>query len=217
MEYHPLVSKYFAKLGHLDLLLERLGDLFDEKQDVKEIRESRLRFGLRLDPVDQVWPENSQKKLPDLYEEINCLEKELKELKRRGIAFGLFDESGELANFHTQEQWTFKREDIDPQNETSEYTKYPLLLPRLDLEIGNSGSYVSRLENSDTTNSRINQWMLEKLRISALDVQLLANTFEGLVGETDDRWQVNVLSFWYEDGTIESTTANPALSLDLSA
>jgi hypothetical protein len=217
MDSHPLVREYLAKLVDLDLLQECLDDLFNEKQRVEELRKIRLRLGLTVNLDEQSWLDNSQKKLRELDKKIDYLRVDLESIKQECIIMELMDKSGEPINFHTQEQLNSDREDIDPQNETPEYTKYPLLLPRPGLKNKNSGSYVSKLESSDTTSSRINQWMLEKLRTSVLDVRLLANTFEGFVGETDDRWQADVLSFWYKDGTIESTTANPALSLDLSA
>jgi len=56
----------------------------------------------------------------------------------------------------------------------------------------------------DPTPRRINEWMLRQLRNSALDVNLLARTFQAIFGEIDDRWQIHVLTLWYNDGTMIS-------------
>jgi len=58
------------------------------------------------------------------------------------------------------------------------------------------------IENQNTATTRINQWILDKLRISPLDVNLLASTFETVHGKISKDWPFHVLKFWYKDDTI---------------
>ena len=208
-DYHPLVTKYLSKLGDLDLHRERLDEIVDEKVQLEEERDSRLRFGLMLDPDDQTWLDNSHKELHELSEKIRLLEKELEDMKQDCISKGLVDEYGEPTSFQWQEQGSFNgEEDMNPQDEKSEYVKYPALLPHPGiLKHEDCGNYEPKPdERSDTTTTRINKWMLEKLRCSPLDVNLLARTFEGVSGQTHiyEGWQFAVLDFWYRDGTLKT-------------
>jgi hypothetical protein len=206
-QYHPLVTEYLSKLGDLDLLQERLYELMDEKESLEVERDSRLRYGLALDPEDQVWLENSQNAEDELAEKIRLLEQDLESKKQECMSRGLVDEEGEPTSFQRQEQVSFDgEEDVDPKNQKSEYVKYPLLLPRPGMKHEELVDYEPKPdEASDTTASRINEWMLDKLRMSALDVSLLARTFEGWFGQINDSWQIAVLQLWYRDGTIETT------------
>jgi hypothetical protein len=221
-EYHPLVSRYLSKMGDLDLTQERLDDLLDEKRGLEEERDKRLRFGLTLDPEDQQWLENAQSAQEDLSEKIRILEKDLEVMKQDCFSRGLVDEDGEPTEFLSQEQRSFDgEEDINPRDQISEYVKYPLLLPIPGMKpryeifseprpdemsertILSSAVYTQKHINLETWNSssRINEWLLERLRISALDVNLLARTFQDTSGVITERWQRAVLRLWFRDGT----------------
>jgi hypothetical protein len=205
-EYHPKVTEYLSKLGDLDLLQERLDEYLDEKESLEVEKASRLRFGLALDPEDQDWLDTSHTVEDDILEKISLLQKDLESKKLDCLAMGLVDEDGEPTNFQRREQFWFRGE-VDPQNQESEYVKYPhLLLPRRGVKHEEAVEFEPKPdERSDTTTSRINEWMLEKLRISVLDVNLLARTFEAWVGGINDEWQFSVLKLWYKDGTIRAT------------
>jgi hypothetical protein len=203
-EYHPKVTEYLSKLGDLDLLQERLDEHLDEKESLEVEKASRLRFGLALDTEDQDWLDASHTIEDNLIEKINLLQKDLESKKQECFAMGLVDEDGEATNFQRQEQFSFRGE-VDPQNQKSEYVKYPLLLLRSGVKLEEALEFEPGPdERSDTTTSRINEWMLEKLRMSVLDVNLLARTFEAWVGGINDEWQFSVLKLWYKDGTIEA-------------
>jgi len=206
LEYHPQVLKYLSRLGDLDLQRERLVDLIDEKRSLEEEREKRLRFGLTLDPEDQGWLENAQTSEDELTEKIRMLEKDLEAMKQECLSLGLVDEYGEPTSFQSQEQGSFNgEEDMNPQDQKSEYVKYPLLLPHPGVKQWEFEGYEPKPdEKSDPTTSRINEWMLQQLRMSALDVNLLARTFQAIFGEIDDEWQIHVLTVWYNDGTMKS-------------
>jgi hypothetical protein len=205
-EYHPKVAEYLSKLGDLDLLQERLDEFLDEKESLEVEKASRLRFGLGLDPEDQDWLDNSHTVEDDINDKINLLQKDLESKKQECLTLGLVDEEGEPTNFQRREQLSFRGE-VDPQNQKSEYVKYPLLLlPRRGAKHEEAVEFEPKPdEKSDNTTSRINEWMLEKLRMSVLDVNLLARTFEAWVGGINDEWQVSVLKLWYRDGTIQAT------------
>ncbi|KAF8859030.1 hypothetical protein BDZ45DRAFT_371751 [Acephala macrosclerotiorum] len=209
-EYHPLVNSYLSKLGDLDLMQERLDEFRDEKAALEGEKQSRHRFGLTLDADDQEWLDDADKEYAEIIGKIRSLENELEGLKRTCLSKNLIDEDGEPTDFQSQEESYFMEEDMDPRDHISEYVKYPLLLPHP----GRKNSYedsqrYERKPNvaSETATTRINEWLLNKLRISPLDVNLLASTFEHQHGRIHKDWQFRVLNVWYEDGTARSITS----------
>jgi hypothetical protein len=58
--------------------------------------------------------------------------------------------------------------------------------------------------------------MLDKLRSSPLDVNLLARTFESVAGKTRDEWQLDVLKLWYKDGAGPTKASTAYLAPSLS-
>jgi hypothetical protein len=135
---------------------------------------------------------------------------------------GLIDEDLEpIEFFQKQEQAAFRHEwDLDPEDQISDFIKYPLLLPGpRRIRMKSEGYELIPEERSDITTSRINKWMLDRLRSSPLEVNLLARTFEGIVGKAQGDWQSSVLQLWHKDGTVNTvkkSTAKiaPSLSLD---
>lgn len=211
IQYHPLVTAYLSKQGDLDLLYERLDDLVDEKQSLEAEKQSRLRFGLTLDPDDQKWLDGSAHEYDALMGAIKGLEREVEDMKQECLSRGLVDEDGEPTTFRDQEEGSFKGEDeMHPGSQTSEYVKYPLLIPHPGVDQDQLDNYDPKPDDkSDITTTRINEWMLKRLRTSPLDVNLLASTFEGSIGKTDDAWQFSVLSFWFNDGTVKGSGEFP--------
>ena len=208
-EYHPLVTQYLSGLGDLDLLQERHAELLEEREILEEEKTYRLSFGRTLDPDDQNWLETSHSAENELLQRIRHMEKHVEEMKIVCLSIGLVDEDGEPTSFQTQEQVSFNGEkDVDPREHKSEYVKYPLLLPQPGKKYEGRDDFVpSPDQELDITTSRINGWILDQLRTSPLEVNLLARTFEGKVGDINDGWQVAVLSLWYKDGTIKTAAA----------
>ncbi|CZR67203.1 uncharacterized protein PAC_17102 [Phialocephala subalpina] len=205
-EYHPLVNDYLSKLGDLDLMQERLDEFRDEKAALEAEKQSRHRFGLTLDADDQEWLDDAETEHAEIIGKIHSLEKELEILKRKCLSKNLIDEDGEPTSFQSQEESYFVEEDMDPRDHNSEYVKYPLLLPQPGRKHGRQ--FESRPDvASETATTRINEWLLNKLRISPLDVNLLASTFETQYRRTPKDWQFRVLKVWYEDGTAGSITS----------
>jgi len=207
LRYHPLVKNFLSKIGDLDLLQERLDDIIDESESLEDQKETRNRVGLLLGEEEQTWLNGSQRLQDELVEEIRLLQMEVDRLKQDCLTKNLVDEDGEPTDFQFQEKEIFEEEDEMVSSQISEYSKHSILLPqpstRRQSDIDESNPKPSE-EKFLTIPGRINTWILDRLRISPLDVGLLARTYEGKGGETSEAWQRAVLDFWYEDGTITS-------------
>jgi hypothetical protein len=135
-------------------------------------------------------------------------------------------------------------EDMNPRDQKSEYVKYPLLLPYPGVKPTREFHYEPRpdeksertiispaaihthkqtisatlmlLSSLETWNSssRINEWLLHRLRMSALDVNLLARTFQDISGVITDRWQIAVLRLWYRDATMRDADGEVRIYTD---
>ncbi len=104
--------------------------------------------------------------------------------------------------FNSNYSTTFADDDgLDSGSQTSEYSRHSVLLPTpcTDQQITSP----KPSNKPFTIASRINAWLLERLRDSPLDVNLLARTFEGTVGEPSEGWQIAVLDLWYRDDTLK--------------
>lgn len=201
--HHPLVKKYLSRAGDLDLLRERLDDIIDETRSLEEQSEVRNRVGRSLASEEQTWLDDSQRAQEELQVEIQVVEAEVEDLKKQCLLMKLVDEDGELTDFQlqSQEEKTFI-EEVDPLDQISEYVKFPILLPRPGTEQEISGYDPKPDEKSDLTEGRINKWLLERLRSSPLDVNLLVRTFEGKGGKINPWFEILVLDLWFSDETI---------------
>lgn len=200
---HPLVTRFLSRMGDLDILQERLVELEEEKTALEDERDSRQRFHMSLAPEDQAWLDSSQALLDDLLEKTRLTEEDIDRMRQDCFAKGLVDEHGEPTDFQSQERSSFQNEeDMNPKDHKSEYVKHPILLPKPGVKPAPSkGSATESDETSASLGKRINQWILDQLRESPLEVNLLARTFEGWYGEIDDSWEVSVLAVWNDDGT----------------
>lgn len=210
-EFHPLVTEYLSKLGDLDLMKERLDEFRDERAALEAEKLSRQRFKRALDPDDQNWLNEAEAEYHEITSTIHSLEHESENLKQICLSMNLVDEDGEPTTFQHQEASSFAGEkDMGSQDRESEYVKYPLLLPYPPRKKRENNSRYERSPDieSDTTTTRINEWILDKLRISPLDVNLLARTFESIYGRTPKDWQIHVLKVWYKDDTTLSKATN---------
>jgi hypothetical protein len=201
---HPLVSQYLSQLGDVDILKERLDYQIEEKFSLEYEKNTRLRVGLELAKDDQEWLDNYDSLEGGLLEEIKEAVAEAERLKHLCIRQGLLDEDGNPTDFEKRERQTFLDEapEVDAGAERSEFVKFPVLLPRpgsKEVQFFNTGPKASEL--SDSAGDHINQWLLHQLRSSPLDVSLLARTFEDDFGHIKgEKWQFDVLAFWYKDG-----------------
>lgn len=69
--------------------------------------------------------------------------------------------------------------------------------------------------NPEDKNDYINRWLLQKLRISPLEVEILSLTFRKILKILDyERWQRDVLRFWSQDIKTEPTHHSSSAILD---
>lgn len=207
--YHPAVEKYLSKQGDLDLLFERLDEIHDERENLVEQSETRAALGLSLGEEELAWLERSEDLLIELDLQIDAMEADVESLKQECLAQNLIDEDGEPIDMRTKEMQAFSDEDdLETKSEISQYTKYPKIIQQPLVKDDEGEDYLPDLgDKSYSIGAMINRWMLDRLRSSALEVNLLARTYEnerdgeGPKNEGSD-WQISVLKLWYADGTI---------------
>lgn len=202
-EFHPLVREFLSRLGDLYLLIEECDELVDDENSMIEAKSTRARVGLPLSAEDQNFLEHFESTESKLTKKINDTQIEVERMRKDCLERRLIDENDEPTDFVTQEKLHFQEEeDLNPQENTSEYVKYPLLLPRQGIRDGVDKSKVEKAfeSKSDDNANRINQWLLRNMLGSPLEVMLLASTFEWVKGgKTNDQWEYCVLYFWSRD------------------
>ncbi|KAF4628846.1 hypothetical protein G7Y89_g9302 [Cudoniella acicularis] len=203
LEHHPLVPIFLSKLGEFEILCEQFEDLDYEQEALQEEKLTRERTGRVLDSHDQDTLDNWKAVKDEMTTKIRVLEIEVERMRQECLSKSLIDEYDDPTNFESRERASFRGEDnIDAQDHISEYVKHPLLLPHPGINKGVSWqSAFEPGEKTGNSSGRVNLWLLDRLRTSALDVRLLASTFEEEGGKTDDEWEVLVLEVWYNDGT----------------
>jgi hypothetical protein len=218
---HPLATEFLSKLGDLYLLNEQYNDLLDERQYLEEEGARRKNVNLPLNASDQAFIENFEVQEKELARRLDFVENEVEAMRKDCLARGLIDEFDEPTTLTSQEKTHFKAEKgLYPENNLSEYAKFPVLLPRpgsgqeveVDME-----SLVPLKDDQPRPQKRVNEWLLEQLRTSPLDVRLLASMFEDFGGgKTNDPWQFYVLSVWFRDDTFPSNADLEAYSSSLT-
>ncbi|RFU31074.1 hypothetical protein B7463_g5258, partial [Scytalidium lignicola] len=207
---HPLVSKYYSKLGDLDILRERLDENRDERDELEEGRNIRNRFGLTLAAEDSDFLDKFPALEKSLLEQIAKAEANAEKLKRKCLDRGLIDEDDEETDFATQELRSFNNDnDLDSVSEKSEFVKFPHLLPDPNRQVHFEDNTLPEEEKGDLRVHEINSWLLRQLRSSPLDVNLLAAIFESKGGKITDQWEADVLGCWYLDETRKNFTEGP--------
>jgi hypothetical protein len=212
-EFHPLVAEYYSKIGDVKIFSERLEWHIEEKLSLEDEKQTKERVNTKLADLDQKWLDNYPEAEAALRKELEKAEAEAEELHLRCYALGLIDEEGDPLDLERQERQTFVADEVDAGGEKSDFVKFPLLLPypgnkkiqlqdQTPIPDDEEEDIHERINPSD----RINGWLLQKLRSSPLDVNLLARTFESLFGHIGERWQIEVLEFWYKDGSNEKAT-----------
>jgi hypothetical protein len=217
---HPLATEFLSKLGDMYLLDEQYNDLVDERQYLEEEGARRKHVNLSLNADDQAFIDEFGAREQKLARKLHLIEEEVESMRKDCLERGLIDELDEPTTLISQEKSHFIAEkDLNSDNNVSEYTRFPVLLPRpgseQEVEV-DMDSLVHLKDDKPQPQHRVNEWLLEQLRSSPLDVRLLASTFEVKVGETDDRWQFCVLSVWFRDGTLSSSADLKAYSSSLT-
>jgi hypothetical protein len=210
-DFHPLVAEYLSKIGDIEIFRERLDWHTEEKLTLEDEKERRERVDRKLVEADQKWLDNYSEAKAALFKELKEAEDDAEKLRMRCYSLGLVDEEGEPLDFERQERQTFTAEEIDAGTEKSDFVKFPLLLPipgNKDFPLPAPNPQPDDKKEEDihkkqNPSDRINDWLLTKLRSSPLDVNLLVRTSESIVGHiiTGEKWQFDVLMFWYNDGS----------------
>ena len=215
--FHPLVSEYLSKLGDVEIFRERLDWHVDEKLTLEEEKERLGRVGKSLAEADQHWLDNYAEAEAGLKQQLQEAEEEAEKLRMQCYSRDLVDEDGEPLPFEEQERKTFIADEVDPGSEMSDFVRFPRLLnnpgskedllpdPSIPPDDTNAEEF---FEKTQDPSDRINYWLLQTLRSSPLDVNLLFRTFQDTVDFVleGEKWQFKVLMFWYHDGSKEMTS-----------
>jgi hypothetical protein len=200
--YDPEVTKFLSRIGDLDLLQEQLVELEEEIGALEEEKHSRQRFGLALAPEDQAWLDNSQFQVVELLEKIRISKSDVDQMRQDCLSANLINEYDEPTDFQSRERRVFQdEEEVNSEDQISEYVKHPILLLKPGVKPTLAKGWTTENEKSSSLGDRINKWILDRLRESALEVNLLERTFERSYGKLDDSWDLAVLAVWNEDGT----------------
>ncbi|KAN0095177.1 hypothetical protein V8E51_015888 [Hyaloscypha variabilis] len=215
--FHPLVSEYLSKLGDVGIFRERHERHMEEKEALEADRETLQRLNLSLTPENEAWLQQADEVESEILRDLQKAETEAEELRNKCLAAGLLDNNGEPKAFQAREQEAFsEEEDMDPKGQTSEYVKFPTLLPQPGTRnMKFKGSAPRFGEQSGSAGDHVNQWLLHSLRTSPLDVNLLARTFEAEVGDIEaPKWETEVRDYWYKDGAIKGAAGYRIYSVE---
>ncbi|KUJ17946.1 uncharacterized protein LY89DRAFT_781067 [Mollisia scopiformis] len=213
--HHPSVVTYLSALRNRDLLQEKLNDMLSENTYSKI--HSRVLLGVpctgeeEMESVDEV--RLQIERIDEKIEEI-AFECTINGINLDGLddSDG-WDEDVESIDIDIQERNVLAEEPA-PSVQTSAYTSFSDLLPR---KTGTEPVFtyhdLTASDDSIRTSDRINQWLLESLRTSSLEVRRLVDIFESTTLINLDHklyiskpWQRRVLHHWYND---ESDTSFP--------
>ncbi|KAL3424946.1 hypothetical protein PVAG01_04227 [Phlyctema vagabunda] len=206
-EYHPLVSKYLSKRGDLELVREQLWEYREERDDLEAEKETLSLVKKSLPQGDLVWLEEYDEREAEKLRELAELDTQVENLRKKCLEAGLIDGNGAPKDFDSQERnaFTDEADNLEETSEKSDCSKYPTLL--------GSPSKVEKKFSSSLRKTNpgsacyINDWMLHKLQLSPLEVNLLARIYQVKGGEMYESWQLDVLAYWSKDGTTKKATA----------
>jgi hypothetical protein len=200
-EFHPSVTKYLSRVGDVEILRERLDEHLEERYILEEEKVVRQGVGLDLAEPAQKWLDNYSATEALLMNQLKEAELEVADLRRKCILLGLIDEEGNPKDFEDQERGYFLG-DISTGKERSEYVKYPHLIPRPGSRVQLKDTNIYSEESPDDSGNLVSKWLLQQLRSSPLDVNLLARISESFLSYINrETWQFDVLTYWYKDST----------------
>jgi hypothetical protein len=210
--YHPLYEAYLSRLGDADLCHEAITELMIEHDNLLHAQELRRRVGMELSPDHQVTLGNFPAAETKLLNELRRIDEDVELLRLECVRERLVDEKENQneVDLEVQNGEGGNDEEIDLSQtligslepEQADYNKYPLLLekPEEKEEENKSKVLLTDFKEGDV-GDRITCWLLHKLRTSGLEVELLARQTGGLDRNADtQKWQKEVLAFWFFDG-----------------
>lgn len=203
--FHPVVSEYLSKLGDVDISRERLDWHLDEKDNLDEEKARRERVGLKLADSDQAWLDEFEAVRLEIQTQLDIELKEAEELQHKAFSMGLLDPDGEPVSFEEQERRNFDS-DFEKVEAASGYVEFSTLLPPPSgLQIGLLNSplpeHSIQGEESISPRLRVDQWLLHQLRMSTVQIRLLAEEFKAEAHGIAEpqQWQDDVLGRWFSD------------------
>jgi hypothetical protein len=211
-EFHPSVTKYLSRVGDVEILRERLDEHLEERYILVEEKAVRQGVGLDLAEPAQKWLDNYSITETLLMNQLKEAELEVADLRQECVSLRLIDEEGNPIDFEAQERGYFV-DDVITGKERSEYVKYPLLIPRPGSRFQLKDPAPHSEEPPDDLGNLVSKWLLEQLRDSPLDVNLLARISESFLRYINrENWQFDVLTYWYKDSTNEKGSQLPVPS-----
>jgi hypothetical protein len=194
-QQNPLYKEYMSRLGDANLLHEAYSHLLSEHDILLQALEASQRYGRELPAEDQTTLAKFYAKDTKMSEELRKIDADVGRLRLECIRNGL------LAEEEGDENDILRTSDGVVGPEQAEYNKYPRLLerPGEGEDEKSSKALLSEFKSGDT-GDRITRWLLHKLRSSCSEVELLKRFTPGLDHTVDtDKWQEEVLYFWYID------------------
>jgi len=191
----PLYKEYVSRLGDASLRREAYSNLLDEHDNLLEALESSQRYGRELLPEDQTTLAKFYAEEAKMLEELRQIDADVGRLRLECIRKGL------LAEDEIDDNDILQTSDGVIGSEQAEYKRYPRLLERPGEGEDEkwSKALLSEFRTGDK-GDRITRWLLHKLRSSCSEVELLKRFTPGLDHTVDtDKWQEEVLYFWFVD------------------
>jgi hypothetical protein len=206
---HPLYEEYMSRLGDADLCYEALSDLRMENEGLLHTQEVRRTVGIELSPDDQATLEIFPAAEAKLLDELRRIEADVEHLRLECDRLGLFGENKHefMDEDEVIDLWQHSIGSGDPKQ--PEYNKYSLLLekPEEKEDEGKSKVLLTDFKEGDV-GDRVTCWLLHKLRSSGLEAELLARVSDELHRSAKtEKWQEEVLDFWFFDSTNLPTSA----------
>jgi hypothetical protein len=189
----PLLKKYVSRLGDASLCYEAYSYLRSEHDSLLEALEVSQRYDRELLAEDQTTLAKFYAKEAKMAEELRQIDADVERLRLECIQKGFLEDEGD-------ENDILRTLDVGVGPEQAEYSRYPRLLerPGEDEDERRSKKLLSDFRSGDT-GDRITRWLLHKLRTSCSEVELLKR-YNGLDRTVDtDKWQEEVLYFWFVD------------------
>jgi hypothetical protein len=221
-----LHKQYRSRLGDADLACERLAHLRVEYGRHRDLQDLMERVGMELSPEAQAALVDLPTEEAVLTEQLQIINEDIKRLRMECVRDGLFGDERSDSELIGEEgiEDTISLEGSNGST-MPVYNRSQLLetLPSLDInditEIqDDKGTKDKMTKNEQVSNSvvlnagsedmdsRISQWLLQKLRSSRLEVELLEriSADSGLDLPTHgDKWVELVVEFWFVDSTVK--------------
>jgi hypothetical protein len=219
-QQHPLYKEYMSRLGDADLCREEISDVVIEHEHLLGAKQTRQGLGIDLQAEDQRTLSSFPAEEARLSEELRRIEEDVERLRLECIREGILDASegkGEgVGEGQVKDELDDETDILEPLQgtvdpEEAEYNKYSVLRQKPEeIEDEKKSKILLTGFKTGDTGDRITCWLLHKLRLSCLEVELLARFSEGQGPVDTEKWQEEVLEFWFVDSAHLPTAAYEA-------